>query len=391
MFKNPHAHLRATIAIVLATIPIAAVSTYAQSAAQQASANSGQAAALAKGWSALASGDFASATRSAAQILKDEPQNVAALLLHVEASIVGSGPTAGLAAYEQWLGNRPIEEAYVLRRVAVAYLREAVKAPETRIGALSALAKDGDVNALAELASASARGGLGETAALATTGDVRAVRDLINRLKTNGGDRQNLIEALSKTHHPEAIDALLPLLDDRDMFVRAAAADALGKLDAAQARPKLQQILIDPNEKYSPLKWKAAAALVRLHDPNGLEYLRARLREPEPALKVAAAKDMAPWVGTESEWMSEIRPLLSSSDPQLRANAAILLAPYDNAAARATLQGLLQDPNPAIRELASESMASQVAGDFATLRQLLRNPDSTSRVKAAARILDLTK
>jgi HEAT repeat protein len=366
---------------------------HAQNAAtQQASANSGQAAALAKGWSALASGDFASASRSAAQILKDEPQNVAALLLHVEASIAGSGPTGGLAAYEQWLGNRTIEEAYVLRRVAVAYLREAVKAPETRIAALTALATDGDdVNALAELTSASARGGYPETAALATTGDVRAVRELITQLKGNAGSRLKLIEALSKTHHPEAIDAVLPLLDDRDMFVRAAAADALGKMDAAQARPKLQQILADPNEKYTTLKWTAAAALVRLHDPNGLEYLRARLREPEPALKVAAAKDMAPWVGAESEWINEIRPLLSTSDPQTRANAAILIAPYDNAAARATLQTLIQDPNPAIRELAAESMASQVAGDFATLRQLLRNPDASSRVKAAARILDLTK
>ena len=46
--------------------------------------------------------------------------------------MMGGGPSSGLAAYEQWLGNRTIEEAYVLRRVAVAYLREATKTPGTR-------------------------------------------------------------------------------------------------------------------------------------------------------------------------------------------------------------------------------------------------------------------
>jgi HEAT repeat protein len=217
------------------------------------------------------------------------------------------------------------------------------------------------------------------------------VRELISQLKSAAGDRQRVIDALSKTHNQEAIEPLMALLDDRDIFIRAAAANALGKLDAAQARPKLQQILIDPNEKYGPLKWSAAAALVRLKDANGLEYLRARLKETEPALKVAAATDMAPWVGTESEWLGEIRPLLSSSDPQLRWKAAVLIAPYDNAAARATLEPLLQDPNPGIREAVAGSMASQVATDFATLRQLLRNPDQMSRARAAARILELTK
>ena len=50
-------------------------------------------------------------------------------------------------------------------------------------------------------------------------------------------------------------------------------------------------------------------------------------------MKVAAAADMAPWAGAENEWIDEIRPLLSSSDPQVRVKAAVLLAPYDNAGA----------------------------------------------------------
>lgn len=393
MSHSSHVRPRTAIAIVVMTLTVT-VALRAQNAAPPqtpASAGSGQATALAKGWAALASGDFGTASRTAGEILANEPQNMAALLLHVEASIAGGGPTSGLASYEQWLGNRRIEEAYVLRRVAVAYLREAINAPLTRIAALTALATDGDVMARAELASASAKGGYPETAALATIGDVRAVRELISQLKNPASDRQKIIDALSKTHHQEAIEPLMALLDDRDMFVRAAAADALGKLEAAQARPKLQQILADQNEKYSPLKWKAAAALVRLKDPSGLEYLRARLKEREPSLKVAAAADMAPWAGMESEWLNEVRPILSSSDPQLRWKAAVLIAPYDNAAARATLEPLLQDANPGIREAVAESMASQVATDFATLRQLLRHPDPMSRVKAAARILDLTK
>jgi hypothetical protein len=116
-------------------------------------------------------------------------------------------------------------------------------------------------------------------------------------------------------------------------------------------------------------------------DPKATEY---------PQLKVDAAADMVPF-GADAEWIEEIRPLISHPDPQVREKAAVLIAPYDNASARVALQGLLQDPNPAIRELAARDLAGKVAGDFATLRALLRHADATTRTQAAARILELTR
>jgi len=51
----------------------------------------------------------------------------------------------------------------------------------------------------------------------------------------------------------------------------------------------------------------------------------------------------------------------------------------------------MQDSNIGIREAASGVLVEGVASDFATLRTLLRSGDLVVRVKAAGRILELTR
>src|SRR5262245_26524815 len=97
--------------------------TQGTAAAAAAAASSPHAQTLAQGWAALGNGDYANAARLALQVLRTDPRSVPALALAVEADIVGAGAAGGLSAYEQWLGNRRIEEAYVLRKVATAFLR----------------------------------------------------------------------------------------------------------------------------------------------------------------------------------------------------------------------------------------------------------------------------
>ena len=141
----------------------------------------------------------------------------------------------------------------------------------------------------------------------------------------------------------------MALLDDPNDDTRSAAADALGKLKRVQAADKLRQLLEDPQLVYLPLKWKAASALCRMRDAACLTFFRRIMASQQaqeyPQLKVDAAADMALF-GSESEWIEQIRPLVASADPQVRAKAAVLIAPYDNASARNALVGLLQDPNP---------------------------------------------
>ena len=75
----------------------------------------------------------------------------------------------------------------------------------------------------------------------------------------------------------------------------------------------------------------------------------------------------------------------------VRLEAARLIAPFDQALANGTLDALTRDANIAIREAASAVLVERVASDFATLRGLLRSGDIAVRVKAAARILELTR
>jgi HEAT repeat protein len=349
---------------------------------------------LAQGWTALSNGDFGNAARIASQVLGTDSKNLAALALAVEADIVGVGAAAGLTVYEQWLGNRKIEDAYAIRRVAVAFLREAAANPPSRVDALKALAADGDADAAAALAAGVTAGRYGETAALASLGDAQAARALIAQLASAPGNKGPIIDALSRTRSPEAIPPLVALLDDPNDDTKAAAADALGKLNAVQAADRLRKMVDDPQLVYLPLKWKAASALCRMKDATCLGFFRRVMASQQaqeyPQLKVDAAADMALF-GNEAEWIDEIRPLVAHPDPQVRARAAVLIAPYDNATARNALVGLLQDPNPAIRELVARDLAAKVAADFATLRFLLRSADAMTRIHAAGRILELTR
>jgi hypothetical protein len=55
------------------------------------------------------------------------------------------------------------------------------------------------------------------------------------------------------------------------------------------------------------------------------------------------------------------------------------------------LTQLQSSGNLAIREEAGRALAERVVNDFAGLRRMLHSPDAGTRVRAAARILELTR
>jgi HEAT repeat protein len=357
---------------------------------------------IAQGWAALGAGDAIAAADRAQLVLGKYPQSVAALALAVEAAIARGGAMSGLTTYESWLGTRKLEDPFVVRRVAIAALREAMNSTDARarLFALKALAAEGDAQALSKLAEGIARSQFAETRAMAELGDARAVQALIKKLESAPpGGKGLYIEALAATKSKLAVPAVLKLLDDPNPIIVAAAADALGKLDAKETIPRLRPLVEEGRP--GPQRWAAARALSLMGDGAGTPFLRQMLVFTIPAdmmaadnaadmLQIQAAEGLAP-LGPNPDWINTARRLVGSSNPEVRFIAAKVIAPQDQPLAKDTLEGLLLDSNPAIREMATEVLASRVAGDFVTLRRLVRSPDAYARALGAARIVELTR
>jgi HEAT repeat protein len=184
------------------------------------------------------------------------------------------------------------------------------------------------------------------------------------------------------------------LLDDPNDNTRAAAIDALGTLGAQEVAGRLRPLLDDSKQPFY-IKFVSARALGRLGEGSGIAFLRQILDNSAPTpemsqLRVDVAGALAA-IGPDTGWQDTARTLLNDPSPNVRADAARLLAPYDNSNAKSTLDALLNDPNPAIRQKSAEILAHDVAGDYSTLRRLLRSTDAEARTSAAARILEITR
>jgi HEAT repeat protein len=366
----------------------------AQQSTGRGTAVSEEAALLAPGWAALAAGDAASAGATAARVLGQFPTSAAALVLLVDADIARAGAETGLGAYESWLGARRLEDAYVLRRIARAMLREASlgKDAAARVQSLRALAADGDAEAIGRLNDAAAQGRLTETLELAKLGQDRAVRELIKQLNSPLTNRGAVIGALAQSRSPLAVAPLVKLLSDPNEDTQALAADALGRLGAREAAASLRPLLADEKKPFH-VRFAAAGALHRLGDPTGTIHLRNLLDggvTPHARVRIQAAEGLAAVPG-DASYLPAVRSLASDADPVVRIIAARILAPYDQPLAKSLLEAAALDQNPSVREMASQALAGQVAGDFATLRKLLRSSDTAARLAAATRILELTR
>jgi hypothetical protein len=348
-----------------------------------------EAAAIASGWTALGQGDPARAVAVANGTLAANPRSRGAVVLLVSAEIARGGAAAGLGAYESWLGARRLDDAYTLRSIALVLLQEAArdeKAPDARREAFRALSAEGDVQTLTQLAARAPTGALVETQLLAELGDKDAVNRLIAQLRTAPGYKTNIIQALMASRSRLAIPPLIELLKDGKADYRAAAADALGKLDATEAVNQLRPLLDDENYY---VHFCAAAALFRLQDMSGLAFLREAAGSEHPMVRAQALQAMA--VNPDAAWHTSVESLLHDPDPQVRLLAAQLDAPYAPDDARRVLEGLLGDNNLAIREVAGQTYLDQVATDFGTLRRFLHAAEPVTRVRAAGRILTLTR
>ena len=342
---------------------------------------------LSAGWALFAKGDPSGAFRLADDVARRAPRSTAAAALAVEAAIASTGASAALSWYDQWLGQRLMEEPQLLRTIARAMLVETARQtqnPRAQRLALQALADAGEAPVVEQLRRQAAAGRLPEAEILARAGDNGSVQILIAELEAGNANKLEVIEALAASHSPAALAPLVRALNDGLPVLRYAAADALGELGDPAAGPHLRTALGGANVH---LRVKAAGALLRLGDASGVPVLQNLAKSPHANERLLAARGLS--ARPDEQWLGLTRTLLREADPDVRLAAAGLVAPVDPEAARAAMYALSNDPNPVIREEAASLMIEHLPGDAATLRGWMKSPDRIQRVRAAARLLTL--
>jgi hypothetical protein len=308
----------------------------------------------------------------------------------VEAAIQLKGASAGLDQYERWLGSRTLEEPGILRRISRALLQEAAQNPATRLAGLHGLAGDGDEAAAAEIAALARQGGFAETRAMARWGDERAAKALVTQLDRYGTEPLTAIEAIGDSGYAAAVPTLARWLADPRPEVRGAAADALGKVGGGSSEvvALLAPLLSD---RSSHVRTRAAAALYRLGDPAGTPWLQELAASEVPAGRLVAAQAMAS--RPDAGWTALVTDLATAtSDPEIRLGAAKLIAPQNPGLAASVARELSSHDNLAVRELAGAVLAETATGEgLAALRAMLRSSSEPTRLRAAARVLELTR
>ncbi len=346
---------------------------------------------LLNGWAFLSQGDYQQALQKASEARGKFPRSVAVLTFAIEVEIARGGAKAGLDLYETWLGARTLEEPALIRRIAIASLREFVAQSQdgmSRDAALWALADDGDEAAYSEIFQAAQSQDTGALRRLAARGDERAVAALIDGglMKMATPNALATIISLGDSRSPRVIEPLTRKLTDPEPGVRGTAAEALAKAGGRAMIPRIKPLLSDER---SFVRASAAGALFRLSDFSGINVLQELLDSDVAKGRLRAVQLMAS--RPDAAWQATVRGLLQDPDPNTRVEAASLLVDHDAVSARAALDQLSSDPNPAIRERATRLMASDLNAPLPVLRRLLRHDDWLTRVHAATSIAALTR
>jgi HEAT repeat protein len=346
---------------------------------------------LVNGYAFLAQGNYQQAFEKASEARGRFPRSVAVLTFAIEVEIARGGAKAGLDEYERWLGGRTLEEPAMLRRIAIASLREFVAQTQdgiSRDAALWALVDDGDAGAYTEIFQNAQTQDTGALRRLAARGDERAVAALIDGglMAMRTPNALATIVSLGDSRSPRVIEPLTRKLTDPEPGVRGTAAEALAKAGGPAMIARIKPLLTDER---SFVRASAAGALFRLNDFSGMTVLQELLDSEIAKGRLRAVQLMAS--RPDAAWQNTVRGLLQDTDPQTRLEAAQLLVEHDPETARGALERLANDPNPSIRQDATRQLASDVKATFPTLRRLMRHEDWLTRVNAAASITTLTR
>ena len=147
--------------------------------------------------------------------------------------------------------------------------------------------------------------------------------------------------------------ALIGRLKDEDADVRAAAAEALGKLEDSRAVPPLLAVIGDRDAK---VRAATAEALGRFADPRAVSGLSSLLADPELEVRKHALEALSQYESGVP--VAGIVRLLSDPDADIRHDAVHAIGRFGDRSAAAGLVPLVRDPSPDVRQGAIESIAN---------------------------------
>ena len=259
------------------------------------------------------------------------------------------------------------------------------------LGALAAEGDTRARARLTDLAAGSGGGEADE--ALAAAADPGAIGRLRATVTAAGGrDVSRAIDALRDANARGAIAAIAAALAPENAVpTRMAAARALGALDARETIPQLQRASRDPDGSVRLMADAALARLGDPAGQEALRALEnspvldLRLLAVEAS---AATSPDGPWLPVARSGLQDPDPLV-----RLKAAGLIAKYSTDPRPGVDAIQQALADPNPALQLAASRELArlpaTVLAGDVANLRRLLRSVTAEVRIAAASGLLRL--
>jgi|GEM_PF-6521611 len=155
-------------------------------------------------------------------------------------------------------------------------------------------------------------------------GEVSVPAKALSRLVELSGQKyynEIATKAIAAIEDPEALDALLVLIDDRDPGMRRAAVIALGNLKAPESVPPLYARLNDPDDG---VRWQAMNALKKTPGPEALQAMV--LATANENVKVGRMAENALRSRRDPDSAPAVLGMLGHPDPRIRENAALVLA-----------------------------------------------------------------
>ncbi len=207
-------------------------------------------------------------------------------------------------------------------------------------------------------------------------------------LALNAGDPSRVLHALDLIGTTDDLsvwaDDLVMLLGHTSALVRARALGLIGHTPRRSQLEAVRSRLSDPEPE---VRAAAIGACFELAGAQSVGDARAMLTDPHPAVRSAVVEGLMRHGSGEGARLAgeELRRMVASEEPRLRAAAARGLGSFYAPPMRAMLIGLLEDPSPEVR-----SAAISVAGtsaDAALLPKLVIALRDRRTAGAAARAL----
>ncbi|NEO12025.1 MULTISPECIES: HEAT repeat domain-containing protein [unclassified Moorena] len=215
---------------------------------------------------------------------------------------------------------------------------------------------------------------------LGITQSEKAIPELIKSLDNkNLYVRISAAEALGEIGTEATIDPLIKFLDDPDPSVRISAASALGKIGTETRIEPLIKSLDDPD--YS-VRRMAVSALGEIGTEVAIDRLIKSLDDPDYSVRKMAVSALGE-IGTEAT-IDRLIKSLDDPDSSVRERAAEALGKIGTEVAIEPLIKSLDDPDSSVRGRAAESLGE--IGTEMTIEPLIKSlddPDSSVRGRAA--------